>query len=161
MGTDSDQHDPARDGIARTIGRVVLGGFLAFAGISHLTTGRAEFQAQVPSWVPVDADLVVVGSGVVEIALGTALVVTPRRYRPWVGAAAAAFFVAIFPGNVAQYLEGNDGFGLDTDAKRLARLPFQGVLVLWALWSTGAWRAWRTARAQPTVPVPGSRGVRQ
>ncbi len=134
------------DGPARTLGRVLLGGFLAFAGTSHLTFAREEFQAQVPSWVPVGTDLVVVGSGVVEIALGTALVVAPRRYRPWVGAAAAAFFVAVLPGNVAQYVERNDGFGLDTDAKRLARLPFQGVLVLWALWSTGAWRAWRGRR---------------
>ena len=137
---------PSGDGPARTIGRVLLGGFLAFAGTSHLTFAREEFQAQVPSWVPVDTDLVVVGSGVVEIALGVALVAAPRRYRPWVGAAAAAFFVAVFPGNVAQYVEGNDGFGLDTDAKRLARLPFQAVLVLWALWSTGAWRAWRGRR---------------
>lgn len=149
------------DGVARTVGRVLLGGLLALAGTTHLTVAREEFQAQVPSWVPVDADLVVVGSGVVEIALGAALVVAPRRYRPWVGAAAAAFFVAIFPGNVAQYVEGNDGFGLDTDAKRLARLPFQGLLVLWALWSTGAWRTWRASRAQGTPPVHGSRGVRQ
>ncbi|MBF0687771.1 MAG: hypothetical protein IR158_08415 [Cellulomonas sp.] len=150
-----------RDGIARTIGRVLLGGFLAFAGTSHLTFAREEFQAQVPSWVPVDADLVVLGSGVVELTLGAALVAAPRRYRPWVGAAAAAFFVAVFPGNVAQYVEGNDGFGLDTDAKRLARLPFQGLLVLWALWSTGAWRAWRSSRSQRVNPVTESRGARR
>lgn len=136
------------DGVARTIGRVALGGILAFAGTSHLTFAREEFQAQVPSWFPVGTDAVVVGSGVVEIALGTALVAAPRRYRPWVGAAAAAFFVAIFPGNVAQYVEQKDGFGLDTDAKRLARLPFQAVLVAWSLWSTGAWRAWRESRAR-------------
>ena len=136
------------DGAARTIGRVLLGGILAFAGTSHLTFAREEFQAQVPSWVPVGTDAVVVGSGVVEIALGAALVAAPRRFRPWVGAAAAAFFVAIFPGNVAQYVEQKDGFGLDTDAKRLARLPFQAVLVLWSLWSTGAWRAWRESRAR-------------
>ncbi|MBO3095893.1 DoxX family protein [Cellulomonas dongxiuzhuiae] len=158
MGTDRSRTDRPRDGLARTIGRVALGGFLAFAGTSHLTFAREEFQAQVPSWVPVDTDLVVVGSGVVEIALGAALVAAPARYRPWVGAAAAAFFVAVFPGNVAQYVEGNDGFGLDTDAKRLARLPFQGALVLWALWSTGAWRAWRSQRVRA---VTGSRGVRK
>ena len=138
--------DRTAGAVARTIGRVALGGFLAFAGTSHLTFAREEFQAQVPAWVPVGTDAVVLGSGVVEIALGTALVVAPRRYRPWVGAAAAAFFFAIFPGNVAQYVEGKDGFGLDTDAKRLARLPFQGLLVVWALWSTGAWRAWRAHR---------------
>lgn len=158
---DAARGGPPRDGIARTLGRVALGGFLAFAGVSHLTFARGEFTAQVPAWVPVDSDLVVVGSGVVEVALGAALLAAPRRWRPWVGAVVAAFFVAIFPGNVAQYVEGNDGFGLDTDAKRLARLPFQVVLVLWALWCTGAWRTWRASRAHTTRPVQGSRGVRQ
>ena len=148
MTHDRTTADRRGDGVARTIGRVLLGGILAFAGTSHLTFAREEFQAQVPSWVPVGTDAVVVGSGVVEIALGAALVAAPRRFRPWVGAAAAAFFVAIFPGNVAQYVEQKDGFGLDTDAKRLARLPFQAVLVLWSLWSTGAWRAWRESRAR-------------
>lgn len=147
MTRDPSTTEPG-DGAARTVGRVLLGGILAFAGTSHLTFAREEFQAQVPSWFPVGTDAVVVGSGVVEIALGTALVAAPRRYRPWVGAAAAAFFVAIFPGNVAQYVERKDGFGLDTDAKRLARLPFQAVLVAWSLWSTGARRAWREHRSR-------------
>lgn len=142
----------APDGVPRTVGRVWLGATLAFAGVSHLTVAREEFQAQVPSWVPVDHDLVVVASGVVEVALGLALTFAPRRLRPWVGAVAALFFVAIFPGNVAQYVEGKDGFGLDTDAKRLARLPFQAVLVAWALWSTGAWAAFRAARTRADAP---------
>ena len=133
-------------GLARTVGRVGLGAVLAFAGAGHLTFAREEFQAQVPSWVPLDEDLVVLGSGVVEIALGTALAVAPRRHRAAVGWTAAAFFVAVFPGNVSQYLTGTDAFGLDTDAKRLARLPFQAGLVAWSLWSTGAWRAWRGRR---------------
>lgn len=133
-------------GLARTVGRVGLGAVLAFAGTSHLTFAREEFRAQVPPWVPVDEDLVVLGSGVVEIALGTALAVAPARHRAAVGWAAAAFFVAIFPGNVSQYLTHTDAFGLDTDAKRLARLPGQGALVAWSLWSTGAWRAWRGRR---------------
>ncbi len=129
---------------ARTVGRVTLGSGLAFAGVSHLTVGRQEFQAQVPSWVPLDPDVVVVASGVVEIALGLALVVTPRRHRPALGWVVAAFFVAIFPGNIAQYVERTDGFGLDTDRARAIRLAFQPLLVLWALWSTGAWRDRRT-----------------
>ncbi|WP_147796216.1 hypothetical protein [Cellulomonas sp. Y8] len=133
-------------GLARTVGRVGLGAVLAFAGTSHLTFAREEFRAQVPPWVPLDEDLVVLGSGVVEIALGTALAVAPARHRAKVGWAAAAFFVAIFPGNVSQYLTHTDAFGLDTDAKRLARLPGQGLLVAWSLWSTGAWRAWRGRR---------------
>ncbi len=126
----------------RSVARWLLGGALVFAGTGHLTFQRDEFQAQVPEWFPVDADLVVILSGVVEITLGLALVFA-SRYRALVGWIAAAFFVVIFPGNIAQWVEGTDAFGLDTDAKRFARLFFQPVLVAWALWSTGAWRAWR------------------
>jgi uncharacterized membrane protein len=122
--------------VTRTLARWALGAVLAGAGVAHLTVAREEFRAQVPDWFPVDDDAVVVGSGLVELALGSALLVAPRRHRRAVGAATAAFFVAIFPGNVAQYLEGTDAFGLDTDAKRLARLPFQAVLVAWAWWCT-------------------------
>lgn len=137
--------DDSPPSLVRTLGRFALGAFLATAGVAHLTFAREDFQAQVPPWVPVDADAVVVGSGIVEIALGTALLVTPRRYRPLVGWVVAAFFVAIFPGNISQYLTGADAFGLDSDAARAVRLLFQPVLVAWALWSTGAWRAFRAS----------------
>ena len=122
------------------LARWALGGALAFAGVGHLTYGREEFRAQVPPWLPIDADLVVLGSGVVEIGLGLALLVL-GRWRVAVGWATALFFLAIFPGNIAQFTEGRDGFGLDTDLARGIRLLFQPVLVAWALWSTGAWRA--------------------
>lgn len=121
---------------ARTAARLLLGGALVFAGVSHLTVARQEFQAQVPDWVPLDPDTTVVASGVAEITLGTALALAPKRLRPWVGAAAAAFFVAIFPGNISQWVRRRDGFGLDTDEKRFGRLFFQPVLVAWAWWST-------------------------
>lgn len=134
-----------RNGGVRTAARWLLGVGLAGAGVAHLTVARDEFQAQVPGWLPVDADLVVIASGVVEITLGVALVAL-RRHREAVGWVTAAFFVAIFPGNVAQYVEGTDAFGLDTDRARLVRLFFQPVLVAWALWATGAWRAWRRSR---------------
>ncbi|MGD2060067.1 MAG: hypothetical protein PVF87_04315 [Acidimicrobiia bacterium] len=117
--------------------RWLLGSLLVLTGIAHLTSQRQEFQAQVPDWLPIDDDIVVVVSGVVEIALGTALVTMSRR-RVLVGLITAGFFVIIFPGNIAQYLEGTDAFGLDTDQARLARLFFQPVVVAWALWSTGA-----------------------
>lgn len=116
--------------------RFLLGAFMLFAGIAHLTFARAEFQAQVPSWMPLDTDFVVVTSGVVEVLLGLALLFL-GRWRLWVGVALAVFYVLIFPGNIAQYLEGNDGFGLDTDRARLIRLLFQPVLVLLALWAAG------------------------
>lgn len=133
-------NDRVRDGA-----RWLLGASLVLAGTGHLTFQREEFRAQVPDWFPIDADLVVVLSGVVEIVLGMALLFL-SRYRVLVGWVVAAFFVVIFPGNIAQYVEGTDAFGLDTDAKRFVRLFFQPVLVAWALWSTGAWRAWRARR---------------
>lgn len=123
----------------RSLARWLLGGMLVFAGISHLTFAREEFSAQVPDWFPIDDDPVVLVSGIVEISLGAALIGFARGRVP-VGWVVAAFFVAIFPGNIAQYVEGNDGFGLDTDTKRLVRLFFQPVLVAWALWATAAWR---------------------
>lgn len=121
--------------LARTLTRLALGSAMVFAGTAHLTFARAEFQAQVPDWFPVDEDLTVLGSGVVEIGLGAALIAAPRARRPLVGGLLAAFFVAIFPGNIAQYVEGTDAFGLDTDTKRLVRLFFQPVLVVLALWT--------------------------
>ncbi len=127
------------------LARWALGGVLAFAGVGHLTYGREEFLAQVPPWLPIEPDLVVLGSGAVEIALGLALIVL-GRWRVAVGWATALFFLAIFPGNIAQFTEGRDGFGLDTDLARGIRLLFQPLLVAWALWSTGAWRVWRDAR---------------
>jgi uncharacterized membrane protein len=121
------------------LARVLLGAALIFAGIGHLTFGRATFQAQVPAWLPLDPDFVVLASGVVEITLGIALTALGRR-QTIVGLATAAFFIAIFPGNISQYLTHTDAFGLNTDEARLIRLFFQPLLVLWALWSTGAWQ---------------------
>jgi uncharacterized membrane protein len=120
--------------------QVLLGLALGYAGIGHLTTSRQEFQAQVPNLLKDYADFVVVASGVVEIALGLALVGL-WKYRVQVGWVVAVFFVAIFPGNISQYVNGVDAFGLDSDTSRLVRLFFQPVLVVWALWSTGAWQA--------------------
>ena len=119
----------------RKAAQILLGGALAYAGITHLTTNRTEFQAQVPTWVPFSADFVVLASGVVEISLG--LTLASLQYRRQVGWITAAFFVAIFPGNISQYVNGIDAFGLDTDQARLTRLFFQPLLVLWALWGSG------------------------
>ena len=121
----------------RVVSQVGLGLFLTSAGYSHLTVNRLEFQAQVPTWLPLDPDFVVLASGVVEIALGLSLLAL-WRFRAHVGLLAALFFVAIFPGNINQFVNGIDAFGLNTDMLRGVRLLFQPVLVLWALWSTGA-----------------------
>lgn len=129
----------------QNIFKVLLGLFLLFAGIGHLTFARTEFLAQVPDWVPLEGDLVVLLSGFVEMGLGIALIFVRRRAL-WVGLLTAAFFVAIFPGNISQYIEQRDGFGLDTDQARLIRLFFQPFLVWWALWSTGALAAYLKRR---------------
>lgn len=120
----------------KKIARIGLGGMLAFAGISHLTFARKDFQAQVPDWVPLDIDDTVIYSGIAEIALGGSLILTNEKYEETVGKIAAAFFIAVFPGNISQYVNSRDAFGLDTDEKRLARLFFQPLLVYWALKST-------------------------
>ena len=130
--------------LIRKATQVLLGAALMYAGITHLTTSRLEFQAQVPNWVPLSADFVVLASGVVEILLGLSL--SSLQYRKEVGLATALFFVAIFPGNISQYINGIDAFGLDTDRARAIRLLFQPPLVLWALWSTGAWRSIRSGK---------------
>lgn len=115
---------------------IALGSAMTFAGISHLTFNREEFQAQVPNWFPMDKDVVVLGSGVAEIALGAGLLAWKKRRRE-VGVALAAFYAAIYPGNIGQYAERHDGFGLDTDGKRLARLFFQPALIAGALHAAG------------------------
>ena len=118
----------------------MLGIFLTSAGFSHLGSNRQAFQAQVPTWLPIDADFVVIASGIVEIILGIALITTTfvfTKYRKKVGIIVASFFVLIFPGNINQYVNGIDAFGLDTDQKRLIRLFFQPPLVIWSLWASG------------------------
>ena len=119
----------------RKLLQVLLGLTLCYTGFLHLTSKRSEFQAQVPSWLPLDPDFVVIASGIVEILLGIALI-TLWKFRKQVGIATAIFFLLIFPGNVWQYLDGIDAFGLNTDTQRGVRLLFQPVLVVWALWST-------------------------
>jgi uncharacterized membrane protein len=120
--------------------QVVLGFALAYAGVGHLTTSRLEFRAQVPSLFKDYADFVVLASGVVEILLGLGLVFL-WKYRVQIGWLVALFFVAIFWGNISQYVNGIDAFGLNSDRARLIRLFFQPLLVVWALASTGAWRS--------------------
>jgi uncharacterized membrane protein len=119
--------------------QVILGIALTYAGTTHLTSSHKEFQAQVPTWLPLDPDFVVIASGIVEIILGISLL-TLWRYRTQIGLTVAIFFILIFPGNINQYVNQIDAFGLNTDRERLIRLFFQPALVLWAIWSTDSWR---------------------
>ncbi|NRS89894.1 putative membrane protein [Flavobacterium sp. 7E] len=129
--------------LVQNIFRVLLALFMIFAGYSHLTFYRIDFQAQVPDWVPLSKDLVVLLSGAVEIGLGLILLFWKQQSET-IGWFLAVFFVLVFPGNIAQYMDGKDAFGaLNSDGARLARLFFQPVLIIWALWSSGAWKAYR------------------
>ncbi|MBX9638344.1 MAG: hypothetical protein K2X97_01025 [Mycobacteriaceae bacterium] len=128
---------------SRTVGRLVLGGFLIFAGVAHLSFARTEFYAQVPRWLLFGANFVVIASGVVEIALGLSLLLL-TRWQTAVGWVVGIFFVLVFPGNISQFVTHADAFGLDSDLSRGIRLLFQPLLVIWALWCTGAWAAYRS-----------------
>ena len=127
---------------SQNVGRWLLGLMLMTAGIGHLTFARTEFQAQVPDWVPLSKDLTVILSGIVEIMLGMAIAFWAKKKVFW-GWVAALFFIAVFPGNISQYIHHRDMPGLDTDTARFIRLFFQPLLVGWALWASGAWQAWR------------------
>jgi uncharacterized membrane protein len=117
----------------RTVARYVLAAFLVAAGIAHLAWARTTFRAQVPEWVPGDPDFIVLLSGVVEIALGISLAIIRSKWMGWI---VGAFFIAVFPGNIHQYVNHINAFGLDSDTSRAVRLAFQPILVAWAIWST-------------------------
>lgn len=133
----------------RAVGRWLLGGFLVLAGTAHLTVARDTFHAQVPDWLPFE-NVIIIASGVVEIALGLSLVLL-TRHRVLFGWVVTAFFIAVLPGNINQLVTHTDAFGLDTDRARIIRLFFQPVLVAWALWCTGAWKECRHWRGRPRV----------
>jgi len=134
--------------LTQNIFRILLALFMIYAGFSHLTFNRADFQAQVPDWITLNKDLVVLLSGIVEMALGLGLAIW-KKERARFGWALALFFVLIFPGNIAQYLDGKDAFGvLNSDRARFIRLFFQPVLIVWALWSAGSFKAWKNNKKE-------------
>ncbi|MHA2504201.1 MAG: DoxX family protein [Candidatus Kariarchaeaceae archaeon] len=128
--------------LLQTVFRWLLGIFFLIGGIAHLGPDRAVYEAQVPPWIPLDTDFVIIVSGIMELGLAAILLLTPR-YKAIAGWIVAAFLVAIFPGNISQYVNQVDAFTLDTDRARLIRLFFQPVFIAWALWCTGAWEAWK------------------
>lgn len=117
----------------KKIARIVMGSFLCFTGTMHFLR-TDSFLAQVPKFMPRPEQIIYV-SGVIEIVLGL-LLIFHTKYRQQVGLITAAFFIAIFPGNISQYLTDASAFGLDTDFARATRLVFQPILVVWAVWCT-------------------------
>lgn len=123
--------------VSKNIVRVLLGLFMTYAAVSHFSFNRVEFQAQVPEWLPLGKDFVVIASGIVELLLGLGMLLL-TKHKAKVGAMLALFYILIFPGNINQYVNGIDAFGLDSDMARFIRLLFQPVLIIMALWSTNA-----------------------
>jgi uncharacterized membrane protein len=126
--------------IIQNIFRVLLGSIMLYIGIAHLSFRRIEFQAQVPTWLTTNEgmmDLIVLISGYIEIAFGV-LMILGGKLKVKTGIALGIFYILIFPGNINQYINEIDSLRLDSDNKRLIRLFFQPLLVLWAFWSTGA-----------------------
>jgi uncharacterized membrane protein len=131
---------PVQTNLLQKIFRILMGSAMVYASIAHFTFARVEFQAQVPNWIPMSKDLVVILSGVVELTLGLGMVFW-KKQRIKVGIALAIFYLLIFPGNIAQYVNHTNSLGMNTDKARLIRLFFQPLLIWLALWSTGA-NAW-------------------
>lgn len=104
----------------------------------HFVSTRG-FRVVVPDWATrltrLDKNEIVLASGAAEIALAAGLLALPKERRR-IGWATAAFFIAVFPGNVHQWRTRRSTPGLDTDARRLGRLFLQPLLVAWALWAT-------------------------
>jgi uncharacterized membrane protein len=106
---------------------------MVFAGVSHLLM-PTPFVQHLPEWVP-GRDPLVALTGVLEIALGVALVYSKQR-RSLAGLAVAAFLVAVFPANVYVAVAAVDVEGQPGGAYPWIRLPFQALFIAWALWST-------------------------
>ena len=119
--------------------RILLGLIMIYIGIGHLTFLQITFQAQVPSWLTKQKnliDLIIITSGIIEIILGI-LMVVGGKLKVKTGIFLAIFYVLIFPGNINQYVNEIDAFNLNTDTSRFMRLLFQPILVLLALFSSG------------------------
>jgi len=130
---------PDRGSFFRSIGRWALAGLLGAAGASHLTWGRRGDRIVVPDWAArlttLDKDAIVVASGAVELMLAAALIALPNERRN-TGRLVAAFFIAVFPGNLHQWQTGRSAPLMRTDRARFLRLLLQPLLIVWALWST-------------------------
>ena len=127
-----------KNNIIKNLLRIILGLGMLYIGVGHLTFSRLEFQAQVPMWLAKEKsliDFVVITSGIIEILLGV-LMSWGGKFKAYIGFALAIFYILIFPGNISQYINEIDAFGLNTPNKRLTRLLFQPLLIIWALWST-------------------------
>ncbi len=115
-----------RPAISKHVGKVVFAALFVMAGICHFV--RTDFFERImPPYIPWHRPLVLT-SGAIEVVLGILLLV-PRfsRLAAW---GLIAVLLAVFPANIHVYLH-QRMFPLHP-ALHLARLPLQGVLILWA-----------------------------
>lgn len=116
----------------------VMGGLYVVAGVMHFVAPKVYAQI-IPPAFPRPLELVYL-SGVAEIVLGLGVLIPrTRRHSAW---GLILLLLAIFPANVYMathdlVLEGVPEWASNpSDAVTWARLPLQGVLILWAWWYT-------------------------
>lgn len=116
----------------RLVLRWVLGLIYLVAGIVHLRS-PGGFITITPHWVP-DIPLVIMLTGIAEIAGAVALLLVPRL-RKAAGIGLALYAICVFPANINQAI--ND---IPLSGHHFSwwyhgpRLLFQPVAVWWALW---------------------------
>ena len=101
-------------------------------GVLHFVAADA-FAQIIPPQLPWRYGLVWI-SGVFEILLGLALV--PEQTRRLAGWGLVALYIAVFPANIYMAVANVRIRNLDPISPALlwGRLPFQFVLIAWALW---------------------------
>jgi len=108
------------------IGKRVFAALFIIAGISHFVA-TGFFLKIMPPYLPFHLTLVLV-SGLIEITLGILLLVP--RYSSLAAWGIDALLIAVFPANIYVY-QHQELFPFPWFL-HLLRLPFQGVLILWA-----------------------------
>jgi uncharacterized membrane protein len=116
----------------------VMGILYVLAGVMHFIVPKV-YARIVPPQFPRPVLLVYL-SGIAEIVLGIGVIIRrTRRPSAW---GLIALLLAVFPANVYMARRGMIPDGIPDWASDLARialwvrLPFQGVLMLWAWWYT-------------------------
>jgi len=102
--------------------------FLGVAGVAHFVAPDM-FNALIPGWLPGSPSAYTYISGLAEIAIALFLLVPSTRRRA--GWAAAALFVAVYPGNLYMAYDWRDR-ELAQQLIAYGRLPFQIPLIWWA-----------------------------
>jgi uncharacterized membrane protein len=125
----------ARQSGPRTWARVGIGAAFVVAGVAHLVA-PAPFEQHLPTWIPAATALVVL-SGLVEIALGVALVMAHRE-PVHIGWGTAAYLIVVWPANVFVAVAGVDVDGQPGGVYPWVRVPLQVLFIAWALWATAA-----------------------